>query len=46
MPIQWAVVNRLPSRHARQERIEALVRAKGYRMPAGMMYVRLVHLLD
>jgi hypothetical protein len=29
-----------------REHIEALVRAKGYRMPAGMMYVRLVHLLD
>ena len=26
--------------------IEALIRAKGYKMPAGMMYVRLVHLLD
>ena len=29
-----------------REHIEALVRAKGYKMPAGMMYVRLVHLLD
>jgi hypothetical protein len=29
-----------------REHIEALIRAKGYRMPAGMMYVRLVHLLD
>jgi hypothetical protein len=29
-----------------RERIEALIRAKGYRMPAGMMYVRLVHLLE
>jgi hypothetical protein len=29
-----------------REHIEALVRAKGYQMPAGMMYVRLVHLLD
>lgn len=29
-----------------REHIEALVRKKGYRMPAGMMYVRLVHLLD
>lgn len=29
-----------------REHIEALVRAKGYHMPAGMMYVRLVHLLD
>jgi hypothetical protein len=29
-----------------REHIEALVRAKNFRMPAGMMYVRLVHLLD
>lgn len=29
-----------------REHIEALQRAKGYKMPAGMMYVRLVHLLD
>ena len=29
-----------------REHIETLVRAKGYRMPGGMMYVRLVHLLD
>jgi len=29
-----------------REHIEALVRGKGYQMPAGMMYVRLVHLLD
>ena len=29
-----------------REHIEALVRAKGYRMPETMMYVRLVHLLD
>jgi hypothetical protein len=28
------------------EHILALIRAKGYRVPAGMMYVRLVHLLD
>jgi hypothetical protein len=28
------------------EHIEALIREKGYRMPAGMMDVRLVHLLD
>src|SRR6266849_1629435 len=27
------------------EHIEALIRAKGYKMPAEMMYVRLVHLL-
>jgi hypothetical protein len=29
-----------------REQIEELIRAKGYTMPAGMMYVRLVHLLD
>ncbi len=29
-----------------REHIEALMRAKGYRMPDAMMYVRLVHLLD
>jgi hypothetical protein len=29
-----------------REHIEALIRAKGYKMPAGMAYVRLVHLLD
>jgi hypothetical protein len=29
-----------------REHIQALVTAKGYRMPEGMMYVRLVHLLD
>jgi len=29
-----------------REHIEALIRAKGYKMPAGMMYVRFVHLLD
>ena len=29
-----------------REHIEAMIRAKGYKMPAGMMYVRLVHLLD
>jgi hypothetical protein len=29
-----------------REHIEALVGAKGYRMPEAMMYVRLVHLLD
>jgi hypothetical protein len=29
-----------------REHVEALIRAKGYKMPAGMMYVRLVHLLD
>ena len=28
------------------EHILALIAAKGYRMPEGMMYVRLVHLLD
>jgi hypothetical protein len=29
-----------------REHIESLIRSKGYKMPAGMMYVRLVHLLD
>lgn len=29
-----------------REHIDALVRAKDYQMPEGMMYVRLVHLLD
>jgi len=29
-----------------REHIEALIRSHGYSMPAGMMYVRLVHLLD
>ena len=29
-----------------REHIETLIRAKGYKMPRGMMYVRLVHLLD
>jgi hypothetical protein len=29
-----------------REHIEALVHAHGYKMPVGMMYVRLVHLLD
>jgi len=29
-----------------REHIETLIRARGYKMPAGMMYVRLVHLLD
>jgi hypothetical protein len=29
-----------------REHMEALILSKGYKMPAGMMYVRLVHLLD
>jgi hypothetical protein len=29
-----------------REHVEALIRAKGYTIPAGMMYLRLVHLLD
>jgi hypothetical protein len=29
-----------------REHVETLIRSKGYKMPAGMMYVRLVHLLD
>jgi hypothetical protein len=28
------------------EHIKALIRARGYKMPGGMMYLRLVHLLD
>jgi hypothetical protein len=28
------------------EHIEALICAKGYKMPAGMIYMRVVHLLD
>jgi hypothetical protein len=29
-----------------REHMEALIRGKGYKMPASMMYVRMVHLLD
>jgi hypothetical protein len=29
-----------------RQHIEALIRSRGFNMPAGMMYVRLVHLLD
>jgi hypothetical protein len=29
-----------------REHIDSLIQARGYKMPAGMMYVRLVHLLD
>lgn len=29
-----------------RQRIEELIRSKGFNMPAGMIYVRLVHLLD
>ncbi len=29
-----------------REHVEALIRSKGFHMPPGMMYVRLVHLLD
>jgi hypothetical protein len=29
-----------------REHVDALIRAKGYKIPADMMYVRLVHLLD
>lgn len=43
----WVRPNGAPTQKGSdREHIEALVRAKGYRMPAGMMYVRLVHLLD
>ena len=37
---------RKPQQAPTLEHIEALIRAHGYKMPAGMMYVRLVHLLD
>ena len=43
----WVRANNTQTqRGSDREHIEALVRAKGYTMPAGMMYVRLVHLLD
>lgn len=43
----WVRANNAPVRAGSdREHVEALVSAKGYRMPAGMMYVRLVHLLD
>ena len=29
-----------------REAVERILKSKGYKMPAGMMYVRLVHLLD
>ena len=43
----WARANDDETRQGSdREHIEALIRAKGYSMPAGMIYVRLVHLLD
>jgi hypothetical protein len=43
----WVRVNNAETQPGSdREHIEALIRAKGYKMPLGMMYVRLVHLLD
>jgi hypothetical protein len=43
----WPRANGAESRAGSdREHIEALVKAKGYKMPNGMAYVRLVHLLD
>jgi len=43
----WVRANDAATEHGSdREHIEALIRAKGFKMPAGMMYVRLVHLLD
>jgi hypothetical protein len=43
----WVRAKDAPTRPGSdREHIEALIRAKGYKMPAGMMSVRLVHLLD
>jgi hypothetical protein len=43
----WTSTNdKKPGAGSDVEHIKALIRAKRYKMPAGMMYVRLVHLLD
>lgn len=43
----WVWPTGIPSKPGSdRQHIDSLVRAKGYKMPAGMMYVRLVHLLD
>ena len=43
----WVRTKEEPSKSGSDvEHVLALVNAKGYRMPAAMMYVRLVHLLD
>ena len=42
----WVRSEGAKSEPGRIEHIDGLVRTKGYKMPAGMMYVRLVHLLD
>lgn len=43
----WVRANNEPTTAGSdREHIEALIRARGYKMPPGMMYVRLVHLLD
>ena len=35
-----------PQKGSDRQHIEEVIRSKGFNMPAGMMYVRLVHLLD
>jgi hypothetical protein len=43
----WVRANGAPSQAGSdREHIEALIRGKGFKMPANMAYVRLVHLLD
>ena len=43
----WVRANNAPTRAGSdREHVQSLVGAKGYKMPSGMMYVRLVHLLD
>jgi len=43
----WVRARDAESKHGSdREHIEALIQAKRYKMPEGMMYVRLVHLLD
>jgi hypothetical protein len=43
----WTREKNAPTRSGSdREHVEALVRAKAYRMPENMMYLRLVHLLD
>jgi hypothetical protein len=43
----WTSTNdKKPAAGSDVEHIKALIRAHGYKMPGGMMYVRFVHLLD
>jgi hypothetical protein len=43
----WVESNDVPEKPSSDsEHIEALIRSKGYKLPAGMMSVRFVHLLD